>query len=348
MDAVQRMAALLDRFAERRLLVIGDAMLDHYIWGEAGRISPEAPVPVVGVRRESSRLGGAANVAHNVRALGGEPLLVSVIGRDDAGRGLRRELVRREIATEHLLVDPQRPTIKKTRVIARSQQIVRIDREDLSEIAGAALEELSGRIADLLPRVQGVVISDYGKGVVSKALIEHWLPRFRERDLPVCVDPKETHFHNYRGVTVLTPNVKEASFAAGRPIRDEASLEEVGRTLLKQLQADYLLITRGEEGMTLFGRDGSLLHIPSVGMEVYDVTGAGDTVVSVLALALAAELEMRDATELANHAAGLVIRELGTATTTRAEILDSLRRNGAGDPGQLTSDPRRPGSGRSR
>ncbi|MBD3237804.1 MAG: D-glycero-beta-D-manno-heptose-7-phosphate kinase, partial [Candidatus Eisenbacteria bacterium] len=195
MDDAARMEALLDRWPGTRVLVLGDAMLDHYIWGEAGRISPEAPVPVVGVRRESSRLGGAANVAHNVRELGGEPLLVSVIGRDEAGRALRRELALREIATESLLLDADRPTIKKTRVIARSQQIVRIDREDLSEVTGATLEALSERIADLLPQAQGVVISDYGKGVVSRVLIETWLPRFRRQGLPVCVDPKETQFH---------------------------------------------------------------------------------------------------------------------------------------------------------
>jgi D-beta-D-heptose 7-phosphate kinase/D-beta-D-heptose 1-phosphate adenosyltransferase len=328
MDAeLKRMADLLERFPGRRILIVGDAMLDHYIWGETSRISPEAPVPVVGVQRESSRLGGAANVAHNVKSLGGEPLLVAVVGRDAAGSILRDEMVKHGIATEHLFEDPDRPTIKKTRVIARGQQVVRIDREDLTELAGAALDALSQRIEAVMVGLDAVVISDYGKGVISKALIDRWLPRFADKRLPVCVDPKETHFHSYRGVTVLTPNVKEASFAAGRPIRDEASLAEIGRVLLAQLAAEHLLITRGEEGVALFGRDGSLIRIPAVGREVYDVTGAGDTVVSAIAMGLAAGLTMEDATRLANHAAGRVIRESGTVTTTCGEILESWRAN---------------------
>lgn len=327
---VQSAAELLERFPGRAVLVIGDAMLDHYIWGEASRISPEAPVPVIGVRSESSRLGGAANVAHNVLALDGAPHLVAVIGGDESGERLRATLAQHGIPTDHLVVDPKRITSRKTRVIARSQQIVRIDREDRAEITGPILEALSARIATLLDRVQAVVISDYGKGVISKPFIDRWLPEFRTRHLPVCVDPKETHFHNYRGVTVLTPNVSEAAFASGRPIRDEASLEEAGRRLLDMLAADFLLITRGEAGMALFGRDGSLLRIPAVGSEVYDVTGAGDTVVAVVGLGLAAGLSMADATRLANHAAGRVIRELGTSTTTRAEILASCER-AAGD-----------------
>jgi len=324
----ERAQRLLAAFPGRRVLVLGDAMLDHYIWGEAGRISPEAPVPVVSVRRESSRLGGAANVAHNIRALGGEPVLHSVIGEDDAGRSLCYELERRGIGTGSLVLDPGRPTVKKTRVIARSQQIVRIDREEVREVDGAVLDALSARLEAALPQADAIVVSDYGKGVISRPLLERWLPRFNASRAPVCVDPKETHFHSYRRVTVLTPNLGEASFAAGRRICDEVSLEEAGRLLLQQLEASYLLITRGEDGMSLFRRDGPRLDIPAVGREVYDVTGAGDTVVGTLALALAAGASMEDATCLANHAAGHVIRELGTATVSREEILESWRNGG--------------------
>jgi D-beta-D-heptose 7-phosphate kinase/D-beta-D-heptose 1-phosphate adenosyltransferase len=173
-----------------------------------------------------------------------------------------------------------------------------------------------------------VVISDYGKGLISRPLLEEWLPRFRRAGRPICVDPKETHFHSYRRVTVLTPNLSEASFAAGRRIRDEASLQEAGRALLDQLEADYLLITRGEDGMSLFRRGGERLDFPAAGREVYDVTGAGDTVVSTLAVALAAGASMEEATRLANQAAGLVIRELGTSTVSREELLGSWRTEG--------------------
>jgi len=323
MASVAHVRDLLDRFGGRRVLVLGDAMLDHYIWGETSRLSPEAPIPIVTVREESSLLGGAANVAHNVRALGGEPLLVSIIGQDEGGRQLRRVLAKLDIAPDHLVIDAERPTIKKTRIIARSQQVVRIDRERTDEIAGEVLENLSSRIENVLESADAIVISDYGKGIICRPLLGRWLERFNRSGLPVCVDPKETHFHSYRGVTILTPNVSEASFAAGRRIRDEASLEEVGRALLDQLQARYMLITRGEDGMSLFARDAARLDIPSMAQEVYDVTGAGDTVVGVLALALAAGAGIEDATRLANHAAGRVIRELGTATVTREEILES-------------------------
>jgi D-beta-D-heptose 7-phosphate kinase/D-beta-D-heptose 1-phosphate adenosyltransferase len=323
-----RVPELLGRFPGRRVLVLGDAMLDRYIWGEVARISPEAPVPVVSVRSESLRLGGAANVAHNIRALGGEPILISLIGEDDGGRGLGRELEERGISAAHLVVDPDRPTVEKTRVIARNQQVVRIDREETRDVEGRVLDALAAQLAAALPRVEAIVISDYGKGVICAPLLEQWLPRFRTAGAPVCVDPKETHFHSYRRVTVLTPNLAEASFAAGRRIRDLASLDAVGRALREQLDAENLLITRGEEGMSLFPRGGPRLDIASVGREVYDVTGAGDTVVGTLALALAAGGTMEEATRLANHAAGHVIREVGTATVTREEILESWRTGG--------------------
>jgi rfaE bifunctional protein kinase chain/domain len=350
-DAIAPARELLDRFAGRRVLILGDAMLDHYIWGECGRISPEAPIPVVTVRDESSRLGGAANVAHNVRTLGGEPLLLSVIGQDETGRQLRQALEGERIGTEQLVVDPGRPTVRKTRIIARSQQVVRIDRERTDELGGAVLEALSERIAAALERAQAIVISDYGKGVICAPLLERWLERFNRSGLPVCVDPKETHFHSYRGVTVLTPNLGEASFASGTRIRDEATLETAGRLLLSRLEARHLLITRGEEGMSLFTAGRPRLDIAAVGREVYDVTGAGDTVVGTLALALAAGASMEDATRLANHAAGCVIRELGTSAVTREEILASWIGAGAPDaslpePGEGPGAAARPRCGR--
>jgi len=323
----ERLCTATKKLAGCSVLILGDAMLDHYIWGETSRISPEAPVPVVKVVRESSRLGGAANVAHNVKALGGEPVLISVVGRDEGGRQLTAALQERGIPITGMVVDRGRPTVKKTRIVARSQQVVRVDREEIRPLSAVLHRKLSERVEQALARVQAVLISDYGKGVICDRFLETWLPRFREAGLPICVDPKETHFHSYREVTILTPNLKEAAFASGRPILDEASLEDAGSRLLDSLGAEHLLITRGEDGMSLFYREASPLHIPSVAREVYDVTGAGDTVVSALAMGLAAGLPVEDATRLANHAAGLVIRELGTATATLAGIRESLQRS---------------------
>lgn len=321
---LKRLSEHLGSITGRTVLILGDAMLDHYIWGDALRISPEAPVPVVKVERESQRLGGAANVAHNVRSLGGVPLLISVTGDDDGGRLLRATLEHHDIDAGHLVTDPDRPTIKKTRVVARGQQVVRIDREQVTRLGDAPFQQLARRVESLLPQAEAVLISDYGKGVICRRLLDAFLPRFRERKLPVCVDPKETHFHSYKQVTVLTPNKKEAAFAAGRPITDDESLEEAGQRLLAGLKAQSLLITRGEEGMSLFRAGQPTFHISAAGRDVYDVTGAGDTVISTLALGLAAGLPIEDATRLANHAAGRVIRELGTATTTLDEIRASL------------------------
>jgi len=321
---LKRLSEHLGSISGRTVLVLGDAMLDHYIWGDALRISPEAPVPVVKVERESQRLGGAANVAHNVRSLGGTPLLVSVTGDDNGGRLLRSTLERHEIDTAPLVTDPDRPTIKKTRLVARGQQVVRIDREQVSRLGDAPFQRLAQQVESLLPKAEAVLISDYGKGVICRRLLDAFLPRFREQGLPVCVDPKETHFHSYKQVTILTPNKREASFAAGQPITDDESLEEVGQRLLAGLQAENLLITRGEEGMSLFRAGQPTVHISAAGRDVYDVTGAGDTVISTLALGLAARVPVEDVTRLANHAASRVIRELGTATTSLDEIRASL------------------------
>jgi len=319
-------------FPGKKILVLGDVMLDHYIWGETSRISPEAPVPVVGVQRESSRLGGAANVAANIKSLGGEPILVSVLGNDEGGRQLREAFTSRKISDSNLVVDSERPTVKKTRVIARSQQVVRIDREVTSKLSSSTLASMSAKIEAVADEIDGVLISDYGKGVICQTLLDRWLPFFREQKLPVCVDPKETHFHSYRQVTVLTPNVKEASFAAGQPIVDIASLEKAGQRLLTSLEAEALLITRGEEGMALLRKGTPTYFIPSFGREVYDVTGAGDTVVSTLMMALASGVSLEDGTLLANHAASRAIRELGTATVSCDEIRESLVDHHQGEP----------------
>jgi D-beta-D-heptose 7-phosphate kinase/D-beta-D-heptose 1-phosphate adenosyltransferase len=321
LDALQ---ALVDRFAGRRLLVLGDLMLDHYLWGRCERISPEAPVPVVDVQRETSSLGGAGNVAANLQALGAEPVLVGLVGEDDRARKLFEAFAARGVDTRSIVRDATRPTTMKTRIIAHSQQVVRADWESRADVDGPARAAILQSLEHELPRCQGLVVSDYGKGVVTRPVLERAIGLARSRRIPVSVDPKESHIDAYRGVSILTPNQHEAGWVMGQRVTDEASLQTVGWGLQKRLDADAVLVTRGPDGMSLFERSGRATHLPTVAREVYDVTGAGDTVVSVVALALAAGADYPEACYLANHAAGVVIRELGTATCSPAQLRQSL------------------------
>lgn len=309
------------------ILVLGDVMLDRYVWGDSSRISPEAPVPVVEARKESLRLGGAANVARNISALGGRPRLIGVVGDDAYGQELRQTVGSTGIGADLIFSDPFRRTTTKTRVVARHQQIVRVDREDLREIDDRVLESVRSAVINVLPEVSAVVVSDYGKGVIVADLLSDLMDEAGEKSIPVCVDPKETHFFSYKGATVLTPNLVEAGTAFGRRIRDEATFQEAGRTLLERLAARSILITQGEDGMTLF-EEGTETHYPAVTTEVFDVTGAGDTVVSTFTMAVAAGGTLRESAHLANHAAGIVVREVGTACADRAEIRLSIEQAG--------------------
>jgi D-glycero-beta-D-manno-heptose-7-phosphate kinase len=323
--AVHALEELIGRFAGRRIAVLGDCMVDRYLWGHVERISPEAPVPVVEIERETFTLGGAGNVAANLHALGAEPVLLGVVGDDADGAMLRTSFEQRGISTAHLVADRTRPTTVKTRIIAHSQQVVRADRESRSDVSGAPLDALLAEVGAVLPDCDGLVVSDYGKGVVNARTLERVLAIARERAFAVSVDPKESHIDAYRGVSILTPNQHEAGWVQGRRVVDEASLMEVGWGLQKRLDAQAVLVTRGAAGMSLFERGGRYTHLPTAAREVYDVTGAGDTVVSVVALALAAGGDFISACALANHAAGIVIREVGTATCTPRQLVDSLR-----------------------
>ncbi|MGH7730961.1 MAG: D-glycero-beta-D-manno-heptose-7-phosphate kinase [Candidatus Eiseniibacteriota bacterium] len=316
--------AIIARFAGRRLLVLGDLMLDRYLWGRVDRISPEAPVPVVEVERETFTLGGAGNVAANLQALGAEPVLVGAVGEDEEGARLMETLRQRGVPVEGVVRDPSRPTTVKTRIIAHAQQVVRADRESRADLDGPALAALTGRLEAEIVRCEGMVVSDYGKGVITGRSLERALSLARARKLAVSVDPKESHIDAYRGVTILTPNQHEAGYMQGRRIVDDASLKEVGWGLQKRLDAEAVLVTLGAEGMSLFEKGGRYTHLPTVAREVYDVTGAGDTVVSVVALALAAGADFPTASRLSNHAAGVVIREVGTAVCTPAQLEASL------------------------
>ncbi len=316
-----RFEALLKKFRSTKILVIGDLILDEFIWGKVERISPEAPVPVVWVDQESVMPGGAANVARNVRALGGEVRLVGVVGKDTAAHRLLAELKEKGIPTDNILTDPARPTIAKTRVIAHHQQVVRIDREQVKRFDASLNKRLIEAALRLIPQVDGIIIEDYGKGLISPELLKPVVIWAKRHKKVIAVDPKEEHFSTYRGVTALTPNKKEASLAAGFPITDKESLHRAGAEIIKRLSPEVLLVTLGEEGMALFAGDGAKpVHIPTVAREVFDVSGAGDTVIAVFTLARAAGASYLEAARLANAAAGVVVGKLGTADCSAQEL----------------------------
>jgi len=313
----------ISRFSSLRVLVLGDFMLDHFLWGKVERISPEAPVPIVDVDRETFHSGGAGNVAMNLRALGASVIPLGVVGDDPAGARIRQLLAENGMASDHLL-HANRPTTVKTRIIAHQQQVVRVDREERNYIPDGLMSELASILLTELPRADAVVISDYSKGCISSTLLAAILPAVKKAGKPVCVDPKPRHFPYYSPVTMLTPNQSEAAALLGYPIASEADLREAGRRLLEKIECDGLLITRGEKGMVLF-TDNQMTLVPTRAREVYDVTGAGDTVVSTLTLALAAGASMLDAVHLANAAAGIVVGKVGTATVSAEELLTTLK-----------------------
>lgn len=321
--APRRAEALLRAMAGRRVLVVGDVMLDEFVWGRVARISPEAPVPVVEVQRQTDHLGGAANVAGNVCALGGQATLVGVVGPDDAARRVAGLLAAQGIEAA-LVEDEQRPTTLKTRIVAHHQQVVRADRERSDAVSAPVERALLERVRAALPGAGALLVSDYQKGVVTRGLMQSLRRLATRHGLPVLVDPKVRHFGFYRGATLVTPNQAEAEQAAGRRIRDQADLLAVGRRLLERLGSEALLITRGEHGLSLFQRGRRPAHVATAAREVYDVTGAGDTVIATLALALAARARIPEAAVLANHAAGVVVGKLGTANAAPEEILAAV------------------------
>lgn len=319
----QQLQKVVQQFSDQPILVVGDLMLDRYVWGRVERISPEAPVPVVEVVKETVHLGGAANVAYNLAVLKARPLLVGVVGRDEAGDRLVEELHRQEISSEGIVRDKGRSTTIKTRIIAHNQQVCRTDREDKTPLSQGTVDQMRTAYQPLLEQAKGIIISDYAKGACSEALVVDLIQETRQAKKFLAVDPKAGDFSVYRGASIVTPNKKEAVRASGVEIVDEASFIQAGEKLLEVTASDYLLITRGEEGMTLFdGKEHS--HIPTVAREVFDVSGAGDTVIASLTLAVAAGASIRDAAILANHAAGVAVGKLGTAAASGEEILSSI------------------------
>ena len=320
-----RLDALVRRFGRVRVLVVGDLMLDRFIWGRVERISPEAPVPVVHVSRDDARPGGAGNVVSNIRALGGAAAVSGIVGDDVAGKTLSRMLAGLGASVAGVVVDRHRPTIEKTRIIAHHQQLVRLDREAAAGALGRAATRVRDYVLGARRRYDVLVLSDYNKGVIGAELLDALAAAHRRDPFLWVVDPKRANFARYRHVSLVKPNREEAAAASGIEIHDTASLRRAGDRLLAQWDAEAVLISRGEEGMALFKRGGGVETFPTVAREVFDVTGAGDTVIASCALALGAGGSLEEATVLANHAAGVVVGKVGTATVTAAELRAALR-----------------------
>jgi D-beta-D-heptose 7-phosphate kinase/D-beta-D-heptose 1-phosphate adenosyltransferase len=325
-----RARSLLKAMRGGRVLVLGDVMLDQFLWGRVARISPEAPVPVVEIASETFHLGGAANVAGNVRALGGQAVVAGIIGDDAPGLRVRTALAEAGVEDALSVADEGRPTTVKTRIIAHHQQVVRADREVSAPITGVLEQAVLQRVRAALPSCGALILSDYHKGVVTPAVMKAVLALARRRGVPVLVDPKVAHFALYRGVALVTPNQAEAEQATGVRIRSEADVLAAGQTILRRLRCQAALITRGEQGMSLFEPGRRALHIPTAAREVFDVTGAGDTVIATLGLARCAQAGLPEAARLANLAAGVVVGKVGTATATPEEVLAAAAEAAAG------------------
>ena len=321
-----RLKQVISKFNKAKVLVVGDLILDEFIWGNVSRISPEAPVPVVWVDSENFMPGGASNVANNIRALGGDVYIAGVVGNDSRGEVLQGLLRKKGVHCEGIFSDKSRPTTQKTRVIAHHQQVVRIDREIVKPIPDAVMDDILAYIRGTLPKMDALIIEDYGKGVIVPKLVRAIVKLAKKYGKVISVDPKETHISYYRGVTTLTPNHHEAASAVGFKIKDDATLEKAGRAMLKKLRCDSALITLGENGMAIFEDGKKMVKIPTVAQEVFDVSGAGDTVISALTLALAGNASVIEAAHIANCSAGIVVGKVGVAVTDQAELTDRLRK----------------------
>jgi rfaE bifunctional protein kinase chain/domain len=318
---VHHLRTVLEQLRGCRVLVIGDVMLDEYLRGDVTRISPEAPVPVLEVRSTDHRLGGAANAAANIQALGGAATLIGVVGKDEAAAILAERLVHHGVASA-VVADPDRPTSKKTRLVAQQQQIVRVDHEQRHPVAGAVASGVRQAIDRAMPGAQACVLSDYAKGVVTAEIARHAIDAARAAGIPVIVDPKQRSFAAYQGATVITPNLHELEAAAPGVVPFE--VERAAASVLDQVAGTALLVTRSADGMTLFRGERAPFHVAAMAKEVFDVTGAGDTVVATIALALGARVPIEQAVELASLAAAISVSKRGTSTVSPVELATAI------------------------
>jgi rfaE bifunctional protein kinase chain/domain len=331
----KRVEEILENIRGKRIAIIGDLMLDRYIWGTVTRTSPEAPVPVVDMDSEQARLGGAANVAKNIQSLGGEPILVGVIGDDNSGKILNGLLKDSGFPTDGVVTDPSRPTTVKTRIIAHGQHVVRIDRESRKDISAEIQLRVMTVLRQQMDSIDGIIIEDYNKGVVVKDLIAGIIELARSQKKIIAVDPKYHNFFEYKNVTIFKPNRKEAEEALGTKLNTEEEVIAGGKEIRRRLNAEHLLITRGEHGMSLFDSGGSIYHSPTKARNVADVSGAGDTVIATLTLAMAGGASIREAAALANYAGGIVCGYVGIVPINRNELKNAVL-NGDAPPNNTT------------
>ncbi len=327
----ERLKEIFKKFEGRKIAVVGDLMLDRYIWGSVHRISPEAPVPVIEVEGEDSKLGGAGNVANNIKSLGAVPLLISVVGDDREGESLFDIMSREGFNTGGIIVDKTRPTTVKTRVIAHSQHVVRIDRESKEPINYTIQERIKEIILQNIYDTSAIIIEDYNKGVVVRNLIYDIIEIANKHGIIITVDPKFDNFFEYKGVTVFKPNKREVEDVLGRKLDNDEKVVEAGKAILERLKCEYLLLTRGEKGMTLFTRDGEVKHIPTKARKVADVSGAGDTVISTITVALASGADIIESATLANYAAGIVVEEVGVVPVDREKLFKTALLDSRGE-----------------
>ncbi len=321
---MSELLSIIEKFSAVKVLVVGDVMLDRYCWGSVRRISPEAPVPVVNLERTSLVAGGAANVAANVAGLGAEAFLIGVVGQDEEA-GLMSEILGEiNVSPEYLLNVKKRPTTIKTRIVAHNQHVVRIDQETSLPLDSADEKKLIRLIEQTIAKVGVIVISDYAKGVVTENLVSRLITKARELNKPVLIDPKGREYGKYRGATLLTPNRQEAAAACNLETDGQDLVGKAGRQLLKSLSVSAILITQGEKGMTLFRQNKSSYHLDALARKVFDVTGAGDTVVASLGTAVGAGADLAEAAEIANIAAGLVVEEIGTTAINIKKLKTAL------------------------
>ncbi|MDD5044916.1 MAG: D-glycero-beta-D-manno-heptose-7-phosphate kinase [Candidatus Omnitrophica bacterium] len=337
---MQDLKKIIQKFNRGNILVLGDLILDEFIWGDVDRISPEAPVPVVWAKKRSYMPGGAANVANNIRSLGGKASIIGVVGSDAHARILISGLKKNKVDTKNILVERSRQTTLKTRIIAGHQQVVRVDWEHREAIDDSLNEKVISYIRKNIHKFNGIIIEDYGKGLINPILLSEVIECARENEKVVTVDPKEEHFVYYQGVTCITPNRKEAENAVRNiKIKDmenrfkinydrlttDKEVDEAGREIMDYLGLESLLITLGEQGMCLFEKSGKITHIPTVAQEVFDVSGAGDTVIATFTLALSVGAEKIQAARIANFAAGIVVGKMGVAVTDQKELARRIK-----------------------
>jgi D-beta-D-heptose 7-phosphate kinase/D-beta-D-heptose 1-phosphate adenosyltransferase len=326
MNEISRTRAekILRQFNRVKIMVVGDLMLDRFIWGDVSRISPEAPVPVVEITSESEMPGGSANVVNNISAIGAGSYVCGVIGKDYIGKLLRNKLSHKKIDLGGVIENPGRTTTLKTRIIAHNQQIVRVDKEDKKEKNGKDLKRIISYFHATVKKIDAVILEDYGKGMINQELVSAIIASAKKHDKIIAVDPKKGHALDYTGATVITPNKAEAVWMAGKEFEQKIDISAVGSHILNRWSCKGVLITLGEHGMALFQPGKKPVNIPTTAREVYDVSGAGDTVISTFTAALAAGADMKEAAVIANYAAGVVVGKVGTGTASRKEILNAI------------------------